>query len=433
MSSVPTRRVRALTALCLLAVLGSGLSSTAALAQERPHSIRQPAVAPAQPAPPSRLTLGASVAQFTWPAIAGATGYRVRLSAYGTVRLERAWTATNVLIDGLDPEATYEFSFAAVNADGVGAYSTPVSFTTPFDRVERQFGSDRFATAARVSFRAHPVSGVGSVFVADGLNFPDTLSAAAAAGRIGAPVLLTRPTVIPTATRSELNGLAPARAVVVGGTGAVSDDVASALGAPVTRLAGVDRFETAAAVSTLWASTQTVYLANGMDFPDALAGAAAAGSKDSPVLLTRADALPEATASALARLKPARIVVLGGAAVVGDEVAAAAAAATGVTTTVQRLAGESRFDTAVAVSKATFPTAGVPVVYIANGMSFADALAAAAAGGERGGPVLLTPQSALPTAVIDEVTRLKPQRIVLLGGPSVVGYGVLARLLALAQ
>jgi len=85
------------------------------------------------------------------------------------------------------------------------------------------------------------------------------------------------------------------------------------------------------------------------------------------------------------------------------------------------------------VSKATFPTAGVPVVYIANGMSFADALAAAAAGGERGGPVLLTPQSALPAAVIDEVTRLKPKRIVVLGGPSVVGDGVLARLLALAQ
>jgi len=431
MSFAPHRPVRALMALSLVAVLATGLSTpSAAAAGERPQSIRHLVSAPAQPAPPTRIHLGDAEVQFTWPAVAGATGYRVRLTAYGTVRLDRAWSGTNVLIDGLDPEATYEFSVAAVNAAGIGPYSAPSAFTTPFDLVERQFGSDRFATAARVSFRAHPFRGIDTTFLADGLNFPDALSAAAAAGRLGAPVLLTRSTTVPAATQSELTGLAPARVLVAGGPGAVSDDVMSRVGA--TRLAGPDRFGTAAAVSTLWTSAATVYLANGMDFPDALAGAAAAGAKDAPVLLTRADALPESTASALVRLKPTRIVVLGGAAVVSEAVAAEAAAATGVATAVQRLEGPTRYDTAVAVSKASFPTAGVPVVYIANGMSYADALAGAAAGGERGGPVLLTPQSALPAAVFDEVVRLKPKRIVLLGGPSVVGDGVLARLLTLA-
>lgn len=429
MPLAPPLRIRALMALSLIAMLTPGLS-TPAVAAESPQSIARPTAALAQPAPPTRIHLGDAEAQFTWPAVTGATGYRVRLAAYGTVRLERAWSATNVLIDGLDPESTYEFSVAAVDATGVGPYSAPVAFTTPFDFVERQFGQDRYATAARVAFRAHPFHGIDAAFVADGMNFPDALSAAAAAGRLAAPVLLTRPTALPAATQNELTGLAPARVLVTGGPGAVSDDVMRRVGA--TRLAGPDRFGTAAAVSTLWASAPTVYLANGMDFPDALAGAAAAGAADAPVLLTRAETLPEATASALARLKPARIIALGGAAVVSDAVVADAVAATGVATTVQRLAGATRYDTAVAVSKAAFRGPGVPVVYIASGMSYADALAGAAAGGERGGPVLLTPQSMLPTAVFDEVVRLKPKRIVLLGGPSVVGDGVLARLLTLA-
>ncbi|MFD5224993.1 fibronectin type III domain-containing protein, partial [Microbacterium sp. NPDC058342] len=41
---------------------------------------------------------------------------------------------------------------------------------------------------------------------------------------------------------------------------------------------------------------------------------------------------------------------------------------------VSRQGGANRYDTAVAVSKATYPSAGVPVVYLANGLNFPDAL-----------------------------------------------------------
>ena len=59
------------------------------------------------------------------------------------------------------------------------------------------------------------------------------------------------------------------------------------------------------------------------NFPDALAGAAAAGVTGGPLLLVDST-LPAATATELARLHPARIVILGSAAVVSDAVAAAA-------------------------------------------------------------------------------------------------------------
>ncbi|MFD5215738.1 cell wall-binding repeat-containing protein, partial [Microbacterium sp. NPDC058345] len=76
------------------------------------------------------------------------------------------------------------------------------------------------------------------------------------------------------------------------------------------------------------------------------------------------------------------------------------------------------------VSKASFPESGVPVVYVANGMDFPDALAGAAAAGTLGGPVLLTSQSALPSSVKSELSRLAPKRVVVLGGTGVVSATV---------
>ena len=54
------------------------------------------------------------------------------------------------------------------------------------------------------------------------------------------------------------------------------------------------------------------YVSNGLDFPDALSGAPAAGGQGGPVLLTRTDALSASVAAELTRLKPKKIVVLGG-------------------------------------------------------------------------------------------------------------------------
>jgi spore germination protein YaaH len=98
---------------------------------------------------------------------------------------------------------------------------------------------------------------------------------------------------------------------------------------PVSRLAGPDRYATAAAISaaTFDPGVPVVYLATGLNFPDALAGAAAAGATGGPLLLATRDSLPPATAAELARLKPARIVVLGATGVVGTSVSTAAKAA----------------------------------------------------------------------------------------------------------
>ena len=192
----------------------------------------------------------------------------------------------------------------------------------------------------------------------------------------------------------------------------------------VLRHGGASRYDTAVAVSKAMFPTAGVpvaYVASGEGFADALAGAAAAGKLGGPVLLTQPNALPSVVAAELDRLNPQRIVILGGTGVVSSAVASKVKA---YSPSVVRQGGAKRYDTAVAVSKATYPTPGVPVVYIANGEDFPDALAGAAAAGKLGGPVLLTPAGGLPSVVSTELDRLNPQRIVILGGTGVVSTTV---------
>ena len=130
---------------------------------------------------------------------------------------------------------------------------------------------------------------------------------------------------------------------VLGGTSAVSDRVLRALrsytSGGVSRIAGADRYATAAAVSRAHfkAGVAVAYLATGQNFPDALSGSAAAGSRGGPVLLVNRDGIPSATATELARLKPGRIILLGSGSAISDRVRTAAARYTNGS--VSRLAG----------------------------------------------------------------------------------------------
>lgn len=89
----------------------------------------------------------------------------------------------------------------------------------------RLSGADRYETAAEVSRSAWTPEDASVVYLASGENFPDALSAGASTQGLG-PLLLTRPDVLPPATRAELERLAPCLVVVVGGDPAVSDAVA---------------------------------------------------------------------------------------------------------------------------------------------------------------------------------------------------------------
>jgi len=97
--------------------------------------------------------------------------------------------------------------------------------------------------------------------------------------------------------------------------------------------------------------------------------------------------------------------------------------------TVTRLSGDSRYDTAIAVSKQTHPT-GATTVYLATGAQYADALAASAVAARQGAALLLAPPSTMPANLVAELKRLAPASVVLVGGTGALDATTEARVRA---
>ncbi|GAA1138857.1 hypothetical protein GCM10009583_05630 [Ornithinicoccus hortensis] len=292
--------------------------------------------------------------------------------------------------------------------------------------VVRLSGSDRYGTAAAISGLYDESD---TVFVATGRDYPDALASAALAGSVEAPVLLTRPDFVPPQTLTELGRLGPANVIVLGGTSAVSNDVLEAIGdhlpdADISRLRGSDRYETAAAIAQEFDSADVVYVATGRNYPDALAGAARAGALDGPVLLVRPDEVPFATETELNRLNPTDIKVLGGTEAVSEDVVEAL----GEFGAVERLRGDTRYETAVQISADYETNANV---FVASGQNWPDALAGAARAGLVEAPVLLTKPTEIPDSTWAELERLKPGTVYVLGGTTAVSTEVAEELATL--
>jgi putative cell wall-binding protein len=299
-----------------------------------------------------------------------------------------------------------------------GAVCGRTSSFSPFSvgtlDTRRLAGADRIQTAVAISRAAFP-DGAAVAYLARSDAFPDALAIGPRAAGAG-PVLLTPRDGLAPAVAEELRRLGVAEVVLVGGEAALGTAVeaAAAAVAPVTRLAGADRYATAAAV----AGTQhvaVVYLATGTAFPDALSGGAAAAREGAPLLLTRPDLLPATTRTALQVLQPDRVVLLGGTQAIEAAVAAAVAETTGAT--VERIAGADRYATSAAVAAGW--DAGGHVV-LATGQAFPDALAGAPLASGLGAPVLLTPPAGPGPATADALLRLAPTGATILGGEAAI-------------
>ncbi|TLM75603.1 MAG: cell wall-binding repeat-containing protein [Actinobacteria bacterium] len=314
-----------------------------------------------------------------------------------------------------------------------------------YNRIEEDYepwcepieGANRYETAVAASRASFPETGsADTAIVCSGLTWPDALGGAGLAGAVDGPVLLTDPRELPGCVAEELARLGVTRAVIVGGERAVSSRVASALAeagvAQVDRIGGADRYETAARVAEAAAfelmargesSDGTAYLASGENFPDALAASPAARFFGRPVLLTRASALPSATADALESLSTTRVLVLGAAGAVSSHVASAA----GEGRVMGRLAGLDRYATSIIVARhATAEGMSWAGLGVAAGGSYCDALAGGSAQGKIGSPLLLTPGTALAGVTAREITAHAEEigRAHCYGGPKTLTTGV---------
>lgn len=300
--------------------------------------------------------------------------------------------------------------------------------TVPIGKIAtRLFGATRYDTSAAISAATFK-PGVDAAFVVSGLNFPDGLAAGPAAAAIGGPVLLVPPSgPIPASVTAELTRLHPAKIYVVGGTLAAATLTALGVIAPVTLIAGADRYATAAKVATTIFDTvlddtplPVVYVASGANFPDALAAGPAASHFHGALLLAPASGtLPTSVKNALTTLKPATIVIVGGTVSISAGMASQIQTAAGLPSNkVSRVSGSDRYATAAALA-ASFGS-GTPTAYVALGTNFPDAMAGSAAAGFTGGPILLVQTDTVPAATSTELADLAPDELFVLGGTDVI-------------
>jgi SpoIID/LytB domain protein len=243
-------------------------------------------------------------------------------------------------------------SFRGIATTSAAPY-TYVKSTAIRHLTQRFSGADRYAVAAAVAASVAP--NATSVVIAGGATLPDASVSGPLAATLGAPLLLTTKSSLPTATVSELNrrGSTVKTAYVIGGTGVVSDTVVNQLqsrGLTVQRVAGVDRYDTAAKVAAQITARRTVsavVIAGGFGLPDALGASGPASALVEPILLTPASGLASATRSGLTATgaKTARIV--GGTAVVSTTVDSQL---TSLGVAFTRLSGSNRYATSSVVA-----------------------------------------------------------------------------------
>ncbi|GAA2234370.1 cell wall-binding repeat-containing protein [Herbiconiux moechotypicola] len=188
------------------------------------------------------------------------------------------------------------------------------------DNVTRVTGADRYATSLAVADYAFGEEGATSAYVATGANFPDALSASAAGGAYGRPVVLVAGSenTVNKATSSLLSDLGVEEVLIAGGPNSVSTGIQTSLGTvsgvtAVERLAGADRFAASIAINNdAFDRAAEVYLATGLNYPDALAGAALAGLRGAPLYVVPGDCVPTGVLSAIDTLGAGTVTLLGG-------------------------------------------------------------------------------------------------------------------------
>lgn len=215
------------------------------------------------------------------------------------------------------------------------------------------------------------------------------------------------------------------------------------LGTPATavhdvtpaRVAGEDRFETAARLAMLEfpQGSDTAVIATGTDFPDALVGTSLAGAADAPVLLVAHDTVPEVTTAALDDLGVENVYLLGGTEAISEEVEDQLAEGRDHA----RLEGPDRFATAAAIAHEVDRRedelgriGGLSTAFVATGESFADALAVAPLAVTQSDtfPILLVGRDTYPTATARAIADLGIEQAVLVGGPEAIGAEVQSRI-----
>ncbi|WP_299744225.1 cell wall-binding repeat-containing protein [uncultured Rossellomorea sp.] len=286
-----------------------------------------------------------------------------------------------------------------------------VRLDTAKANVNRISGENRFDTAVQISLWGWNQS--DTVVLANGQTFPDALAGGPLAYKMSAPILLTYKNRLPSETLQEIERLQAKHIYILGGTGAIDATIESILKKKkmkITRIGGDDRFQTAAKIASYLPSKKAI-VANGRNFPDALAVAPYAAKNGVPIVLTEASTLPSSTKKITDQ--KVETIIVGGNGVISSGVESELPDTT-------RYGGINRYETVRNIIE------GLPMekkrAYVATGTNFADALSGSVLAAKENASILLVKKEAIPTPIKSLVNSYDSFSI--LGGNNAVSSGV---------
>ena len=291
----------------------------------------------------------------------------------------------------------------------------------------RLAGPDRYATAVTISTQTRTAA--KTVVIARGDEYADALSGASLAAAEDAPILLSRHDGLPSVTADEIVRLGASRAILLGGTTALSPQVGADLRAigirTIDRIAGETRYDTARKVA-LRVGGDAAYVVEGDNadpsrgWPDGASVSALSAWSDTPVLLVLHDRVPPATRRAVTELDLEHLTLVGGPSAISQSVRDTLA---NLGPTVERVAGNDRYATSSRIADLSLRQGlGDEGAWLVTGGGWADSVVAGPAAARSGSLVLMVPANGLTGASRDWlVDRTELGRLRLVGGQAAIG------------
>lgn len=216
------------------------------------------------------------------------------------------------------------------------------------------------------------------------------------------------------------------------GGGSSSDSTSNVT---VKKLKGADRFETAVKISQSgWTKSDTVVIVNGEDrsMVDGLTATPLASVKNSPILLSSNDKLPQKTVEELKRLNPSKVIVIGGNNSMPNSVVEAII---GVNSkiSVQRIGGDTRYQTSINIAKEIDKTNNVSKLYIGAGNGEADSLSIASLAGKEKTPIVLTQKDGVDNEAEQFIKSNKVSNVYFIGGVEKISNKAIEQVVKIAN
>ena len=234
------------------------------------------------------------------------------------ILLTKTAAMDQIVVDEIDRlNATKAILVGGTDVIGAGVETQLQSLG--INSITRYGGADRYETSVKIG---QTVGVNNGIIVATGLNFPDALSIAPIAAIKSMPILLSPQNSLDPYVSAFIANKSIPVSYIAGGSDVVSDAVASSV-PNSTRLSGDDRYGTNMSIINEFAASlnfDTVYLATGLNFPDALSGSALAAKNNAPIILTGLDTISQEAIDLIKSKGVKNVVILGGTDVISQNV-----------------------------------------------------------------------------------------------------------------